>query len=95
MPSTYKLVVDNGSLSGVTGHHTIQCHVEETLDDGTIVQGIPEVFGIEAIALQRAHDGDPVKWRTWVAGVMADRHKRRQLAHAEIMQWSGKKFDIG
>jgi hypothetical protein len=92
--STFKLVVENGNIAGTTGHHVVQVHIEETLDDRTVVRGISETYGIESCALVRRHGGDIHKWREWVAQEMLAKHKRRTAAHAEIMQWSGKKFDV-
>ena len=79
---------------GTTGHHTVQVHIEETLDNGTVVHGTPEVYGCESIALERRHGGKIEAWREWVAREMLAKHKRRALAHAEIMGWSGQRFDI-
>ncbi|HKN69713.1 MAG TPA: hypothetical protein VJX30_01545 [Terriglobales bacterium] len=92
--SKYQLVIESGNLSGTTGHHTIQCHILETRPDGAPVRGVPETFGIEAVALQRKFGGDAGKWRDWVAGVMLERHKQRVAVDAEVMKWSGKAFEI-
>ena len=94
MASKYQLVVTSSGINGTTGHHTIQCHIEETRDDGTTVKGISDTFGIESTALDRAHNNDPSDWLKWVGEQMLNRHIRRSLAHAEISTWHGKKFDI-
>lgn len=94
MASTYQLVIDNGSITSTTGHHTIDCHIEETQADGTIVKGMPERYGIEGRALRLKHNGDANLWREWVAGEMLRHHQARVAVNAEVMQWNGKKFDI-
>ena len=97
MASTYKLVVTSSGINGTTGHHTINVYVQETRDDGTIIDGVPEVHGIEAVALGLKFGTNPNnvdKWREDVGRIMLDRHIRRSLAHAEISTWHGKKFDI-
>ena len=94
MPSDYKLVVTSGNLSGVTGHHEIICHILETNSDGTVVKGTPETYGIESVALDRKFNGNINAWRNWVGQDMLLKHQRKQLAHAEVLQWTGKKFDI-
>ena len=94
MASKFQLVVTAGNLSGVTGHHEVTCHIEETCDDGTVVKGIPEVYGIEVHALTKRHSGDISQWRNWVAKEMLAKHKRRAVAHTEVMRWAGKKFFI-
>ena len=90
----FQLVVTSSGINGTTGHHMIVCHIKETCDDGSVVHGIPEVFGIEAVALARKHYNNPDDWRKWVAEQMLDRHKTRSLAHAEISLWHGQEFDI-
>lgn len=93
METKYQLVITSGNLSGITGHHSVQCHIEETRD-GETFKGIPETYGIESTALQQRHNGDIVKWRDWVAKEMLAKHKRRSLANDEVMKWHGQKFDI-
>lgn len=90
----FQLVVDNGSLIGITGHHVIQCHIEETQDDGTIVKGVPETFGIESSALRLKHNGNAEQWRDWVATEMLRRHKARTEVDSTVMTWNKKRFDI-
>jgi len=58
MATKFQLVVTAGNLSGVTGHHEVTCYIEETRDDGTVVKGVPEVYGIEVHALTKRHGGD-------------------------------------
>ena len=94
MTPKYKLRIKNGDLNGTTGHHTIQVHVREFRDDDTVVDGVPETFGIEPDALQRKFGGDIKAWRQWVGKEMVKRHKIRMLAHAEVLNWSGRDFDI-
>jgi hypothetical protein len=94
MATKFQLVVTAGNLSGVTGHHEVTCYIEETRDDGTVVKGVPEVYGIEVHALTKRHGGDIGQWRNWVAKEMLAKHKRRMVAHKEVMQWSGRRFFI-
>ena len=95
MASRYQLVITSAGITGTTGHHTVQCHIQETHDDGAVVNGLSDTWGIESIALQRQHGGDVVKWRNWIGNQMLDRHRLRMMAQAEIATWHGKAFDIG
>jgi hypothetical protein len=90
----FQLVIDNGSLTGITGHHVIQCHIEETQDDGTIVHGVPKTWGIEATGLRLKHAGSAESWREWVAQEMLREHKARTDIDGTVMTWNRKKFDI-
>jgi hypothetical protein len=94
MKSTYKLVISSGNLRGTTGHHEIQCFIRETRPDGKSIDGTPETFGCESMALERKFGGDIKKWRQWVGREMLRKHKSRMLANAEILKWSGQEFDI-
>jgi hypothetical protein len=92
--SKYKLYIKSGDLSGTTGHHTINVYVKEIRDDGTIIKGIPEVYGIESVALSRRHDGNIFAWRDWVGREMVAKHKQRMLANAEVLKWRDQEFDV-
>lgn len=93
MASTFRLCVTSASLSGISGHHSINVYIEETRD-GEIIKGIPETYGIESTALQQKYGGDIVEWREWIAQEMLAKHKRRMLANVEVVKWHGQKFDI-
>jgi len=94
MASKYELITESVNITG-NGHHEIRVFVEETRDDGTVIRGLPDVFGIDAVALKLKHNDDPVQWRAWVAGEMKDRYMRRAGVHSEIMKWKNKRFEIG
>lgn len=94
MVSKYKLVVTSSGINSTTGHHIIQCRIEETTEDGSVIRGVPETYGIDSRSMATKHNGDTVAWRNWVAGRMLNAHRQRSLAHAEIVLWHGKEFDI-
>jgi hypothetical protein len=90
----YELVITASDLSNLTGHHNFTCHIEETQADGTIVRGVPEVFGIEWRALQSRFGGDINQWRDWVQAQMHTRHIARMAVHTEILSWQGTRYAI-
>jgi hypothetical protein len=92
--STYAMVITASDLSRLTGHHNFACHIEETRPDGTVVHGVPEVWGIEYRALQSRFAGSIEQWRDWVQAQMHSRHIARMAVHAEILDWQGKTYPI-
>jgi len=90
----YQLHVISTGLNPITGHHSVNCRVVETRDDGTELEGVPETHGIEATALESSFGGDIQKWLDSVSAKMLARHKRRMLAKDEIIGWHGLRFDI-
>lgn len=91
---TYKLHVTASELTGTTGHHKINCHIEETDASGNTIRGIPESWGIEWQALRSRFGGGIDKWREWVAAQMLKRHIARSMVQAQVSGWKGRKFDI-
>jgi hypothetical protein len=92
--STYKLVITACDYSVLIGHHQFTCHIEETLPDGTIIHGTPEVNGISVQALQSRFGGNLEQWRDWVQSRMLALHLIRRDVHTEILQWRGMRLPI-
>lgn len=82
-------------LDTVAGHHSITAQIEESDDTGAIIYTpVKETFGISHDALSVRFDGDIEKWREWVTREMVDRHRRRTMVQAKILEWRGMKIDI-
>lgn len=92
----YQCKIENPSIHGVTGHHTVEVHILEFADDGQtlIDKGTMEVYGIDIDALDRLHDGDVKKWLAKVANEMLEKHQRRRRIHASLNALLGTSLDI-
>jgi hypothetical protein len=97
VPSTYQFVITSADLTGITGHHQITAHIEETTANGNVIKvikGVPETLGVELTVLQSRWGGDIVRWRDWVAQQLLTRHKARQSVHYDVLGWAGQKFPL-
>jgi hypothetical protein len=90
----YKLKIENPSVDGITGHHTVDVHIIETLEDGTEVKGIEERYGVDSLALESAHSGDVNSWLKHVGREMLEKHIRRSKAHIELVNLAGTTIEI-
>jgi hypothetical protein len=90
-----ELLIHASDMDMISGHYTVTASIEETADDGSIVRGVRETFGISFEELQQRFGGDSAKWRdTVVAKALTDRHAIRKGMHYEIISWQNKKFPI-
>jgi len=91
----YELVIENPSINGITGHHTIQVHICELDEDGKLIdKGIMEVYGIDSLALTRRFDGSLDKWLGWVGQEMLYKHKRRRAAQDQLLTMQGRRIKL-
>jgi hypothetical protein len=90
-----QLVIHSADINSVNGHHTITASIEETDDDGHVIQGVAETFGIGFDELQQRFGGDIGKWRARVIiPALRDRHSTRKAINARLLAWQGTKIDI-
>ena len=94
MPSTYYFIVDNPNVSAITGHHTIEVVIEEHQEDGTVVRGIVEKYGMGATEINQRFGGDVDKWLAWIGREMVAKHRARQGIHSELMNRRGQTIQI-
>ena len=92
--STFELVITSSDFSLLLGHHQFTCHIEETQPDGTVVEGTPQVYGIEVSALQSRFGNDLEQWLAWVQAQMLGQYQARVAVHQEILQWRGRRMAI-
>lgn len=85
--------VEQAWTNGVTGHLTIHARIVER-DGESEVQGVPETFGIDPIALDSQFGGDGEKWREWVKEQMLVKHQKRMKAYVQGHGWVGKEWPI-
>lgn len=85
MAMTYHLLRENPDVSNTTGLHTIEVSVHEHHDDGSIVNGVMEKYGISLAEINQRFDGDIEKWLAWVGRDMLAKHKARQGVHMELL----------
>jgi hypothetical protein len=92
----YQCRVENPSVHGVTGHHTVEVYILEFADDGTTVvdHGIMEKYGIDIDALDLLYAGDVKKWLAKIANEMLEKHQRRRRVQASLNALLGSELDI-
>jgi hypothetical protein len=91
---TYHLHHDNPDVSPITGHHTIEVCVHEHHDDGSIVMGVMEKYGISLAEIDQRFNGSVDKWLAWVGREMLAKHKSHQGVHTELLMKRGTKVEI-
>jgi hypothetical protein len=90
-----ELMVHATDMDMVSGHYTMTASIEETADDGSVVRGVRETFGVSFEEIQQRFDGDTTKWRdAVVAKALVDRYAIRKGMHTDIIQMQNKKFPI-
>lgn len=94
MSVKYHLSIDNASIDGTTGHHTVQVHIEETGEDDQVRHGIAETYGIDSTALHLAYGGIETEWLKVVATDMLAKHKRRTDIQQRLLSMAGQKIEI-
>jgi len=67
------------SSDGVTGHISIDCHVEEKVGK-TVVKGTIETHGIAPEALQNMFNGNTDEWLRGIHAKMLASHENRKKA---------------
>jgi len=97
----YQLKIENPSVDGVTGHHTVEVYIIEQADSGDgsggsveTILGIKEKYGIESSALDLRYSGDVNRWLADVGKEMLEKHQRRRNAHYELTNLHGKTIDL-
>jgi len=99
----YQLKIENPSVDGVTGHHTVEVYIIEQADSGDAgngggsvetILGIKEKYGIESSALDLRYGGDVNQWLADVGREMLEKHQRRRSAHHELANLHGKTIDL-
>jgi len=97
----YQLKIENPSVDGVTGHHTVEVYIIEQADSGDAgngnvetILGIKEKYGIESSALDLRYSGDVNRWLADVGKEMLEKHQRRRNAHYELTNLHGKTIDL-
>src|ERR1700730_1181452 len=92
--STFELVITARDFSLLLGHHQVTCHIEETQPDGTVLEGTPQVYGIEISVLQSRFGNDLEQWLAWVQAQMLSQYQARVAVHQEILKWKGMRRAI-
>ena len=91
---TYRLIPNNPDVNFTTGQHTVEAMIEEHQDDGTVVQGVVEKYGMSAAEINRRFGGNVDQWLAWIGGDMLAKHKSRQGVHTELFSKRGIPIDI-
>jgi hypothetical protein len=91
----YKCKIENPSVNGVNGHHSVLIHIIETSDDGKqTTKGIPETYAIDSGIMESKYSGNVHQWLQDISKEMLVKHKSRQLAHMELINMAGMTFDL-
>lgn len=77
------------SADGVTGHISIDCHVEETAGNET-VKGAIETHGITPEALQEQYNGSTTEWLRGIHAKMLKNHDNRKKAATAVKALQGQ-----
>ena len=91
---TYHLHHDNPDVSPITGLHTIEVCVHEHHDDGSIVTGVMEKYGISLAEINIRFGGSVDQWLAWIGRDMLAKHRARQGLHMELLMKRGTKVEI-
>jgi hypothetical protein len=93
MTLSYKLKLKNTSIDGTTGHHRLDCWIEERAGEA-ILLGAVESYGIDLGSLNSQFGGEVEKWLNWIGQDMLKKHLNRMNVHREIASWEGREIPL-
>jgi hypothetical protein len=77
---------------GDTGRIEVHVRAILQLDDGSTHEGPITVYGIDAVALQRAHNGDPQSFLDWIKREHTQTHRVHQQTRKHLLSMKGKEL---
>ena len=90
-----QLHIESQNHNGITGHVEIKAYVVDTDEEGNEINGVPEIRGIDPVALETRFGPAPDnlnKWLQWTKEDMVRRHQVRNKVRIDLHELAGKRI---